>query len=62
MKVGDEVEKIGGDYNFTGFVVSIFKKIIGSERVVVENSDGILHIFNPNQLKVITSVDEWLGD
>lgn len=50
LKVGDMVAKRGGDYYFFGQVRSIFTKKSGIERVVVENSDGILHIFNPGQL------------
>lgn len=50
MKVGDVVIKTGGDYSFTGTVVSIFKKKSGVTRCVVENISGILHIFNPEQL------------
>ena len=44
------VVKTGGDYSFEGVVVARFHKLSGKERVVVENSDGILHIFNPTQL------------
>jgi len=51
MKKGSKVTKIGGDYKFKGVVVSKFRKLSGKMRVVVENPDGILHIFNPNQLK-----------
>jgi hypothetical protein len=48
--VGHRVTKTGGDYSFGGVVVAQFKKASGAERVVVENPDGILHIFNPSQL------------
>ena len=54
MKVGEQVLKEGGDYRFRGQVIAVFKKKNGIDtRVVVENEDGILHIFNPGQLKVI---------
>jgi len=49
-KVGDEVIKLSGDYFFTGEVVSVFKKKRGLMRYVVENPDGILHIFSEGQL------------
>ena len=39
------------DINFEGHVVSVFGKRCGIVRIVVENQDGILHIFNPSQLK-----------
>lgn len=51
LKEGDEVIKDKGDYTFEGKVVSVFYKLNGSIRVVVENEAGILHIFNPLQLK-----------
>ncbi len=50
MKVGDLVIKKKGDYVFQGPIVTVFKKLSGAERVVVENQDGILHIFNPSIL------------
>jgi hypothetical protein len=48
---GDRVEKISGDYKFAGVVVSCFIKKSAAPRIVVENDDGILHIFHPKQLK-----------
>lgn len=50
LKVGDEVEKTSGDYYFTGIIVAKFNKLSGKERYVVENKDGVLHIFNVEQL------------
>jgi hypothetical protein len=52
FKVGDLVIKSGGDYTFTGVVVSVFSKLSGVTRVVVENPDGIVHIFNAKQLQL----------
>lgn len=46
MKVGDKVIKGGGDYVFKGTIQSVFTKRSGVTRYVVENDDGILHIFN----------------
>lgn len=51
FQIGDQVKKVTGDYVFQGEIVAIFKKKSGSVRVVVENPDGILHIFNPTQLE-----------
>lgn len=51
--VGDTVLKTGGDYTFRGVVVTSFPKRGGQPRVVVENDDGVLHIFNPDQLVVL---------
>ena len=53
MNIGDKVIKDSGDYTFNGIVVSKFTKLSGIERYVVENKEGILHIFSSNQLKEI---------
>lgn len=53
MEIGDEVEKTTGDYTYRGWVVAKFKKISGVERLVVENADGMLFIFNEKQLQPI---------
>lgn len=56
IKTGDLVEKIGGDYSFTGIAVAVFQKLNdGPVRVVVQNRQGLLHIFSPSQLKVVKS-------
>ena len=51
MNIGDRVIKDSGDYTFNGIVVSKFNKLNGIERYVVENKEGILHIFSDKQLK-----------
>lgn len=56
MQVGDHVVKQGGDYTFSGYIVAKFQKRNGKERVVVENQDGVLHIFNPLQLVMMRPV------
>ena len=49
--VGDHVTKTSGDYRFDGVVVAAFVKLDGrSWRYVVENRDGVLHIFTGKQL------------
>lgn len=53
LNVGDRVVKTVGDYTFSGYVVSVFTKRSGIVRVVVENDEGILHIFSENQLKSV---------
>lgn len=50
--VGDEVEKIGGDYTFIGVVVAAFLKRGGAPRYVVEDDRGLLFIFNGLSLRV----------
>ena len=50
LKEGDKVIKSGGDYTFQGVVVSVFKKLSGQVRIVVENPQGILHIFSEKNL------------
>lgn len=48
---GDEVYKVSGDYTFVGIVVSVFQKTqSGAIRYVVENKEGLLHIFSAQQL------------
>ena len=46
FKLGDAVEKVTGDYRFRGQVRAAFTKTNGQLRYVVENDDGILHIFS----------------
>jgi hypothetical protein len=46
LQVGYRVEKTGGDYRFAGEVRAVFTKRNGVVRYVVENDDGILHIFS----------------
>jgi hypothetical protein len=54
LGVEDYVEKVGGDYTFRGFVVAVFnKRRSGEIRYVVENDDGVLHIFSGMQLRVL---------
>ena len=50
--VGKQVEKTGGDYQYKGIVVADFLKKSGQRRLVVENTDGMLFIFNPSQLRL----------
>lgn len=47
---GDRVIKDGGDYRFEGEIRACFYKKNGKVRYVVENADGVLHIFNRQQL------------
>jgi hypothetical protein len=47
---GDRVEKTGGDYRFSGVCVAAFQKLSGQRRYVVENGDGLLHVFSGAQL------------
>jgi hypothetical protein len=61
IRIGDCVEKTGGDYKFYGFVVSVFRKmewdenrepvLTGPVRIVAQNNDGMLHIFNLSQVE-----------
>jgi len=53
FRVGQHVAKDGGDYRFVGVVVAVFTKKSGKVRYVVENKDGILHIFSESQLILI---------
>lgn len=58
LNIGDLVEKTGGDYTFSGTVVSVFQKLSGVTRIVVENRDGLLFIFNEQQLSFLESTME----
>jgi len=51
--LGASVIKMSGDYKFKGEIVSIFAKRSGNMRLVVENDDGLLFIFNATQLKLV---------
>jgi len=51
LNVGDRVSKRSGDYRFAGEVRAGFYKKSGVVRYVVENDDGILHIFSRQQLE-----------
>jgi hypothetical protein len=51
-KVGDKVEKVGGDYTFVGVVVSVFQKLSGAVRLVVEDDRGVLHVYSEKNLRL----------
>ena len=51
FKVGDLVEKVGGDYTFVGHVVSVFAKLSGAIRLVVEDDRGVLHVYSEKILR-----------
>jgi hypothetical protein len=51
--VGDKVEKIGGDYTFAGTVVSVFPKLSGAIRLVVEDDRGVLHVYSEKNLRAL---------
>lgn len=53
FSVGQKVAKLGGDYIFYGEVVTAFYKTTGLKRYVVENEDGMLFIFNEDQLQAL---------
>lgn len=48
--VGQRVTKPKG-YRFDSTIVAVFTNLSGEVRVVAENSDGLLHIFNESQLE-----------
>lgn len=53
FRVGDRVEKVGGDYQYEGTVVAIFLKRSGAVRLVVEDHRGLLFIFNEQSLRLV---------
>lgn len=60
MKPGDNVEKISG-YKWPGVIVASFSTTKGQHRLVVEclvpEVAGALHIYAPEQLRVVNTVD-----
>ena len=58
MKPGDRVEKVTG-YKWPGVVLASFSTTKGEHRVVVEclvpEVAGALHIYSPDQLKIVES-------
>jgi hypothetical protein len=48
--VGQHVRKPKG-YRFDATVLAVFRNLSGEWRVVAENGDGLLHIFNESQLE-----------
>lgn len=56
FNVGDKVSKVGGDYTFDGTVVSVFTKLSGVVRLVVEDDRGVLHVYSEKNLKINTNV------
>lgn len=52
MKIGDRVEKVGGDYTFVGVIVADFLKLSGARRFVVEDDRGVLHVYSEKNLKL----------
>jgi hypothetical protein len=53
FKVGDKVEKVGGDYTFVGHVVAVFPKLSGAIRLVVEDDRGVLHVYSQKILRLV---------
>ena len=51
FEFGDFVRKVGGDYRFDGTVVSVFRKLSGKTRYVVEDDRGVLHIYSKKNLE-----------
>lgn len=48
--LGCKVRKTKG-YKFEGTVVANFRTLADKERLVIDNGDGLLHIFNAEQLE-----------
>lgn len=53
FEIGDQFVKEGGDYTFIGEVRGIITKKSGKVRIVGENRDGLLFIFNPEAIRKI---------
>lgn len=59
--IGDLVRKVSGDYQLDGVVVSVFAKLDGKIRYVVEHEPGFLHIYTDKNLQPITSPTQTLA-
>ena len=63
--VGDYVKKVTGEYQIHGTVVSVFNKMDGAARLVVEHKaeggGSFLHIYGPNNLQLISNYNEPMG-
>jgi hypothetical protein len=57
-KLGDHVEKVGGDYTFEGIVVAAFTKLSGVPRYVVEDDRGVLHVYSDKVLRMLPKVEK----
>jgi hypothetical protein len=62
FREGDRVEKVTGDYYFNGVVRAVFENGAGNIRLVVENDHGVLHIYNPKQLRHARSEENISAD
>lgn len=60
FKQGDKVNKVGGNYQAPGIILSGFYTTQGAERYVFEFEDltGMLHIFTPDQLELRNENDK----
>jgi len=56
--VGDQVEKIGGDYSFVGYVLAVFAKLSGAMRLVVEDDRGVLHVYSEKILRLLATANK----
>ena len=58
FQIGDCVKKVTGEYQIHGTVVSVFQKIDGATRLVVEHyaegGGSFLHIYGPNNLELVS--------
>jgi hypothetical protein len=50
LEIGDRVEKIGTFYIFQGIIVSVFNNLSGEKKFVVEDDQGVLHIYSAKNL------------
>ena len=52
FKLGEKVQKVGGDYIYEGVVAGIVYKTSGQIRYVIEDDRGMLFIFNEKNLQL----------
>lgn len=55
INVGDKVKRVNSDYEFIGTVVSVFYKLSGTTRYVVEDDRGVLFIWRRDNMEKINA-------
>lgn len=60
FKIGDKAEKAVGDYDFSGTIIGVNKKLSGQIRYDLEDEKGSIHIFSGKQLRHSSSMKPYI--